>query len=172
MYNDYGSFESGLLQAWPEANQDKLKAYYGWYQLARKQDKLVLGRTAHLELVKQKYGIAGQDGILLIGIEGWDPIVNDSWIMGGIHSTIPFYLMSVLSYNTVYNKKEASNPDPTRVMYVTTREVAGLNLFGYSRIQCTSDGQEYACIETDAARNATFRDYRIHAEAVALAAKS
>ena len=172
MYNDYGSFESGLLQAWPEADKGKLEAYYEWYKRAGKQDKLVLGHGMHLELVKEKYGTADQGGTLLIGIKDWDPIVNDCWIMGGIHSTKPFYLMSVLSYNTVYNKKEASNPDPTRVMYVTTREVAGLNLFGYTRIQCTSDGQEYACIETDAACNATFRDYRIHAEAVALAAKS
>ena len=60
----------------------------------------------------------------------------------------------------------------TRVLYVTTREIGGLNLFGYMKDADTADGQLFKCQDTNAASDANFQAYRVHTQAAALAALS
>ena len=109
---------------------------------------------------------------MLIGVKTWDILVNDSWILGGIHAQLPFLLKTVLTCNTVYNVDQKDNPDQTRVMYVTTREIAGLNLFGYRKNADNAEGQLFLCEDKNAADDANFQSYRIHTQAVAAAALS
>jgi hypothetical protein len=174
MFNDFGAFHASLQQAWPEKNvpQEKAKAYYEWYQKARLQKQIVLGREKDLEGLKALYGVAEKNGSMLIGVTNWGILVNDSRILGGIHGQMPFLLKTVLAYSTVYNVAQKDNPDQTRVMYVTTREIAGLNLFGYRRNADNADGQLFLCEDKNAATNANFQSYRIHTQAVAAAALS
>ena len=184
MYDSFPEFDAALKQAWPEAMSappDKIKGYYMWYTLARAQDKIVIGRQEHLEEVKKKYGVAGGGGAMLIDVKGWDIITNDSWIIGGIHALNPFYLRTVLTLtpsqaagtSPVYNEKEQNNPDPTRVMFATTREVSALNIFGYvMKDPNAPDGQKFECMEPNLARNASFKTYRVHTVAIGNAAHS
>lgn len=174
-YNSYPEFAAGLVQAWPEAQtaDDTLKSYYEWYKLARAQNRIVLGREHDLNQFVAAYGRAGTGGAMLIGVKSWDIIVNDCWMMGGINAQIPFFLKTVLDYNAVYNTAQKANADPTRALFVTTREVAGLNLFGYSMTDpAAPDGQKFDCVQPSLAANATFKAYRQHTQAVALAARS
>lgn len=184
MYDTFAEFDAGLKQAWPElqsASPDKIKGYYMWYTLARAQDKIVIGRQEHLEQVKRRYGVAAQGGAMLIDVKGWDIITNDSWILGGIHALNPFYLRTVLTFaasdtagtSPVYNDKEKDNPDPTRIMFATSREVSALNLFGYIMKDPNSpDGMKFECMEMGLARNANFKTYRTHTVTIGNAARS
>jgi len=174
MFNDFGAFQASLQQAWPEKNvaQEKAKTYYEWYQKAKSQKQIVLGREKDLEGLKEKYGLAEKNGSMLIGVTSWDILVNDSWILGGIHAQLPFLLKTVLTYNSVYNLDQKDNPDQTRVMFVTTREIAGLNLFGYRKNTDSADGQLFLCEDKSAASDANFQSYRMHTQAVAAAALS
>jgi hypothetical protein len=174
MFNDFGAFHASLQQAWPEKNvpQEKAKTYYEWYQKARSQTEIVLGREKDLESLKKQYGVAEEGGSMLIGVTNWDILVNDSWILGGIHKQLPFLLKTVLTFASVYNVEQKDNPDQTRVMYVTTREIAGLNLFGYRKNKQDADGQLFLCEEKNTASDANFKSYRIHTQAVAAAALS
>ena len=56
MFNDFGAFQASLQQAWPEKNvaQEKAKTYYEWYQKAKSQKQIVLGREKDLEGLKEK----------------------------------------------------------------------------------------------------------------------
>ena len=92
MFNDFGAFHASLQQAWPEKNvpQEKAKVYYEWYQKAKAQKQIVLGREKDLESLKEKYGLAEKNGSMLIGVKNWDILVNDSWILGGFTCSCPF----------------------------------------------------------------------------------
>jgi len=174
MFNDFAAFYASFQHAWPEKNVDQAQAnaYYGWYLNARSQNKIVLGREKDLQTLKDEYGLAEEGGSMLIGVKTWDIVVNDSWILGGIHKQLPFLLKTVLTFDSVYNVGEKNNPDRTRVMYVTTREIAGLNLFGYRKDKEDAEGQHFLCTEKNAASNANFESYRMHTKAVGAAALS
>jgi hypothetical protein len=175
MFNDFAAFYASFQHAWPEKNVDQAQAnaYYGWYLNARSQNKIVLGREKDLQSLKDEYGLAEEGGRMLIGVTNWDIWVNDSWILGGIHKQLPFLLKTVLTFDSVYNKKkEDYKTDKTRVMYVTTREIAGPNLFGYKKDKEDADGQLFLCEEKNAASDANFESYRMHTQAVAAAALS
>jgi len=81
----------------------------------------------------------------------WSIWLNDSFILGGIHSHRPFCLVSEIS----------SHGDATAkfVFNVTQRELIGLVRFGYSKSEPTPLGTEYKCTKTLAADGATFRAY-------------
>ena len=192
MFNDFGAFYASLKQGWKAAKkatkedakpgteppdegltQEKAKTYYEWYQKARSQKEIVLGREKDLESLKKQYGVAEEGGSMLIGVNGWDIWVNDSWIMGGIHSQLPFLLKTVLTFASVYNtKKEDYETNKARVLFVTTREIAGLNLFGYRKNKDDADGQLFLCEEKGSASGADFLSYFEHTRAVVLAALS
>jgi hypothetical protein len=174
MFDSFGAFNASLQQAWSDAKipQEKAQLYYEWYKFARQQSQIVIGHSDDLVKLKARYGVAGAGGSMLIGAQTWDIIVNDSWIMGGVHAQVPFLLKTVLDFNNVYKPEQRNNPDQTRVLWATTREIAGLNLFGYQKKSESADGQLFECVQKPAANNANFQDYRIHTQAVAAAALS
>jgi len=173
MFNHLGAFQASLQQAWPEKDLTRTApTYYEWYQKARSQKEIVLGREKDLESLKKQYGVAEEGGSMLIGVKTWDILVNDSWILGGIHAQLPFLLKTVLTFASVYNVEQKNNPDQTRVMYVTTREIAGLNLFGYKKDKEDAEGQHFLCTDKNSASDANFESYRMHTQAVGAAALS
>jgi hypothetical protein len=172
MFNDFGTFYAYLTVAWQNVPQEKATGYYKWYQKALSQKQIVLGREKDLETVKKEYGLAEEGGQMLIGVKTWDILVNDSWILGGIHAQLPFLLKTVLTFDSVYNVEQKNNLDQTRVMYVTTREIAGLNLFGYKKDKEDAEGQHFLCTDKNAASDANFESYRMHTQAVGAAALS
>jgi hypothetical protein len=81
----------------------------------------------------------------------WSIWLNDSFILGGIHSHRSFCLVSQIS----------SHGDPAAkfVFNVTQRELIGLVRFGYSKSAPTPLGTEYKCTKELAADGATFKAY-------------
>src|ERR1700761_4111947 len=120
MFNDFAAFHASLQQAWPEKSvpHEKARTHYEWYQKALSQKQIVLGREKDLQSLIEQYGLAEKNGSMLIGVTNWDILVNDSWILGGIHAQLPFLLKTVLTFDSVYNLSQKDNPDQTRVMYV------------------------------------------------------
>ena len=178
-YNTLADFDAALRAGWPEQAfpAEDVRMYFEWYKLAKAQERIVLGREKDLQQVISKYGRAGTGGAMLIGVKTWNIWVNDSWILGGIHAHIPFYLFAETAknwtYDAVYNEAQAANADPTRVLFVTTREITGLNLSGYQMTDAAHpDGKKFDCTQPVLADNASFKEYREHARAVGMAARS
>jgi hypothetical protein len=81
----------------------------------------------------------------------WSTALNDSWLMGGIHAGVDFYVASPRTAQNII--------DPQFGATVTGRELFGLTLFGYSIHANTSLGEVYVCTDATKARNATFTAY-------------
>ncbi len=61
--------------------------------------------------------------ILLMGSALWNLTVNDCWVLGAVHSQLPFYPASTVSKANIFDDKY--------VLSITGRELFGLALFGY-----------------------------------------
>lgn len=85
----------------------------------------------------------------------WTVLVNDAWLLGGIHSHTPFYLASPRTPETIYDVANAR-------MTVTARELTGLKSFGYSIRRRNGLGEVAVCVNTGLADVADFRTYRQH----------
>jgi hypothetical protein len=168
-YENFGAFETGIKGVLkPDFQKNDLKTYWEWYRVARAQQEIILGREQDIRPLVQKYGYAQAGGSILAGAKTWDIYVNDCWILGGIHSHAVFYLATVMNFNSVYNLDQTKNSDSTRILYVTTREITGLNLFGYSRTaEKNPKGQKFECTQPNVATNASFMEYYQHVQAVA-----
>lgn len=179
-YETFPQFKGGIQDAGfkgPDAQCDILFAYYTH---ARRQASLTLGRLDDLKPLADRYGTAfeGGSGQLLMTPQGyndemskkqgqkWSIWLNDSFILGGIHSHITFYLRSnpdALDY---------VDPKNQHVFNVTQRELIGLTTFGYSRGTGTDPkGLAYTCTSTQLADAATFKAYADQVQALASAAK-
>ena len=81
----------------------------------------------------------------------WSIPLNDSWLMGGIHAQLPFYLASPRTKQNIV--------DPTFGVTVTGRELIGLMEFGYGLNPNTRLGEVFECDEPAKAVAATFVAY-------------
>jgi hypothetical protein len=82
----------------------------------------------------------------------WSIPLNDSWLLGGVHAALPFYLAS---------PRTASNlNDPTHGMTVTARELIGLKTFGYQMNPNTRLGEVFECADPHRAATATLQQYQ------------
>jgi hypothetical protein len=81
----------------------------------------------------------------------WSIPLNDSWLMGGIHARLPFYLASP--------RTKANIVDPAYGFTVTGRELIGLTTFGYQVNPNTRLGEVFECKVPGKAMNATFVQY-------------
>jgi len=94
----------------------------------------------------------------------WSIWLNDAFILGGIHSHVPFSLVSDVSDYGDAKSDFAFN--------VTQRELIGLITFGYSRGEPTASGTGYKCTNTPLADGATFRAYVAQMDLYSAAVKS
>jgi hypothetical protein len=95
----------------------------------------VIGRVTHLTgagLYKQVADVSGLRGTLfdpgaqgnLLQMDKWARVVNDSWILGGVHRAATFRLTSPRSLENLWNFSGG-------YASVTAREILGLLHFGY-----------------------------------------
>lgn len=95
---------------------------------------LVIGRVQHLntaDLYNKVSEIIGQETLFdgkakgnLLKMDKWACVVNDSWILGGIHRRAKFRLASSLVLENLWNSSGG-------YLVVTAREILGLLHFGY-----------------------------------------
>jgi hypothetical protein len=64
--------------------------------------------------------------ILLMGDTNWNLTINDTWLLGAVHSYLPFYPASAVSRANIFEDKH--------VLSITGRELLGLAVFGYRQV--------------------------------------
>jgi hypothetical protein len=97
---------------------------------------------------------AGDGSILMMGGGKWNFTVNDAWLLGGVHSRLPFYAASVISKDNMLDKKYC--------LSITGRELLGLALFGYKQVHNHKAlGVAYICSDAAKASAATLVDYQV-----------
>src|SRR5262245_39744458 len=87
----------------------------------------------------------------------WCLVLNDCWLVGGVHRQAPFQLMSMPKWQNVWA------PD-YQGFVVTARELIGLKVFGYEReVGPGARGQYagYACRNDGTALAASLEDYHL-----------
>jgi hypothetical protein len=169
-YASLVEYKAGLLAAgFPkDAPFARIEILYAYYQHARGQKALIIGRLADTQALVDVHGTAFEGGraALLLTPKGynetmtkiqgkkWSIWLNDSFILGGIHSHADFYLVS--------NADALDHLDPgaEHVFTVTQRELIGLITFGYSQGQKDHpNGLQYKCTNARLADAATFKSY-------------
>lgn len=87
----------------------------------------------------------------VLNTNAWTPVLNDSWILGGVHANLPFYLASP--------REEATFASRQHRLSVTARELVGLTNFGYEVVQQDKLGEVMVCKDEKAAKKASFAAY-------------
>ena len=108
------------------------------YQNAQAPDnaRLVAGRLEHLG--DEQIRILGRTnatstGSVLRTETRWSIILNDSWILGGVHGHVNFELVSPVQGN-VMEQSYTADLSADRKFTVTGRELIGLKTFGYHQV--------------------------------------
>jgi len=88
-------------------------------------------------------------------LDKWAPVVNDSWVLGGVHRRADFELVSVRTLENLWHfgKTEAES-----FHVVTAREILGLLNFGYS-VKQQADNVKLVCTDASKADAATIQVY-------------
>jgi hypothetical protein len=87
-------------------------------------------------------------------MDKWAPIMNDTWILGGVHRFADFVLYSPRSFENLWENS------PKRVgMVVTARELCGLTAFGYVRKTVRGAEVRYVCENRGKAQGADLLKY-------------
>ncbi len=99
-------------------------------------NRLVAGRLEHLG--DEQIRILGKTnasstGSILRTETRWSIILNDSWILGGVHGRVNFELVSPVQGN-VMDQSYTTNLSADRKFTVTGRELIGLKTFGYQQV--------------------------------------
>lgn len=84
-------------------------------------------------------------------LDKWAPVVNDCWVLGGVHRRADFELVSVRTLKNLWDFKG-------KYHVVTAREVLGLLHFGYSMKQGPAS-LWFVCTDVAKANAATVEDY-------------
>lgn len=105
---------------------------------------------------KENFGYINDvdDGsILMMGGDKWNFTVNDSWLLAGVHSYLPFYSASVIARGNIY--------DNEYFLTITGRELLGLACYGYQQVHGhDSLGVAYQCTNRAKADSGTLVDYQ------------
>ena len=139
-------------------------AEYCWlaYSKAFSGDSdLIIGRVQHLEAagLYAKVGeITGNETLFndktrgnLLKLDKWARVVNDSWIIGGVHRMGRYRLASPRIMENLWNRVDGFH-------VVTAREIIGLLHFGYEHQQ-VGPWQVMVCKGKDAAATASLIKY-------------
>lgn len=84
-------------------------------------------------------------------LDKWAPVVNDCWVLGGVHRRADFELISVRTLKNLWDFKGNYH-------IVTAREVLGLLHFGYSMKQGPAS-LWFVCTDVAKANAATLEEY-------------
>jgi hypothetical protein len=104
----------------------------------------------------KNFGVVNNEhagSILLMGSDNWNFTVNDCWLLGAVHSHLPFYPASSVSEANIFDDKH--------VLSITGRELYGLALFGYRQeIGHPSIGSVFEIQNPGKATGATLKAYQ------------
>ncbi|EPJ95534.1 hypothetical protein [Pseudomonas sp. CFII68] len=182
----YKSLSASDKADYYKSSQKAYAGYYGWelYQNAYKNalNALVLGELATLRkeggedlftnfgttsytpdshskkfFTGQKPEASQQTGSIL-SEQYWWPLMNDCWLLGGVHRLCVFYL----AYKKALNKNFLWS-DAAKRPTILGRELIALEAFGYKRISHPYEadlGFMFGVVNGDAALNATFEGIR------------
>jgi hypothetical protein len=87
----------------------------------------------------------------ILAAGGWDLVVNDTWVLAGVHGLLPFYCASLMN--------AANLLDDTYGVTITGREVLGLLTFGYKFLCHDKLGHLFEVKDKALASAATFEKY-------------
>ena len=82
--------------------------------------------------------------------KGWNFLMNDSWILGGVHGQVEFHLAS---------PRVADNIHSGGFLTVTGRELTGLRAFGYMITKMINGTEIAHCVDETKAESATLSGY-------------
>lgn len=99
--------------------------------------------------------LAGTHGSAL-EMDKWAPVLNDAWILGGVHRLADFVLHSPRSFENLWE-----NSSYRVGMVVTARELAGLVAFGYVRTTVPGAEVRYVCKDSGKAQAADLLNYDV-----------
>lgn len=91
----------------------------------------------------------------------WSVLMNDAWVLGGIHSHTPFYLASPRTQANI-DLRQGGDPGTWRFddLTVTGRELLGLLTFGYEIVRANPTlGEAGRVLNAGLANGATFDAY-------------
>ncbi|MFH0242839.1 hypothetical protein ACGRHY_10435 [Streptomyces sp. HK10] len=86
--------------------------------------------------------VPGVDQGAILHTRNWSILVNDSWLLGGVHSGVPFYLASERRQENLYLAPK---------LKVFGRELANLRSFGYQIVMGVQEATGEATVLPDAA---------------------
>lgn len=84
-------------------------------------------------------------------LDKWAPVVNDCWVLGGVHRYADFELVSVPKLQNLWDFNQGFH-------VVTAREMLGLLEFGYS-VKQQSNGVKLVCTDQAKAHLASIQAY-------------
>lgn len=84
-------------------------------------------------------------------LDKWAPVINDCWILGGVHRRADFELVSIRTLKNLWDFDKGFH-------VVTAREILGLLNFGYSLKQ-QPDVLKFVCTDPGKAQAATIQAY-------------
>ncbi|WP_447873192.1 hypothetical protein [Serratia fonticola] len=89
----------------------------------------------------------------ILMMDKWAAILNDAWVLGGVHRHADFHLMSLLAPENLWNYQFGYH-------IVTAREILGLQKFGYQRV-VIGNKVIFKCKSISSADNADLRSYSL-----------
>jgi hypothetical protein len=122
----------------------------------------LIGRTGDLWIAQHlsRAGISVQDQQTLWDphtrgniqvLDKWAPVVNDCWVLGGVHRRADFELVSVRTLKNRWDFDKGFH-------VVTAREILGLLNFGYS-VKQRPNTVKLVCSDSGKAQSATIQAY-------------
>jgi hypothetical protein len=84
-------------------------------------------------------------------LDKWAPVINDCWVLGGVHRNADFILVSVRTLKNLWDFDHGFH-------VVTAREILGLLHFGYE-VKQQSEGVRLTCTNRSKAQLATIQAY-------------
>lgn len=167
MYNTRDQFENDILQT-PALYDDhtlaSIEVAWNVYQAAANTNlnMLLLGRWVQPStpqqpgidlLAQQNFHVMDEvfTGGSIMNSANWTLLVNDAWVLGGIHAHTEFQLASPRTGDNIYDAGQHR-------LTVTGREIVALVSYGYT-INRLPLGEVALCSDPQRADIATFADY-------------
>ncbi|MGK0707033.1 hypothetical protein ACSFCW_27030 [Yokenella regensburgei] len=121
--------------------------------IGRSGDLWIKSVLAQFNLKKDEYLWKENATGNILMMDKWAPILNDAWVLGGVHRHADFHLMSILAPENLWNYQSGYH-------IVTAREIIGLQNFGYQRV-LIGNKIIFKCKDISSADNANLRSYSL-----------
>lgn len=171
MYNTRTAFEEAVFSCNPPYSDEELSSIEVAWRVYRnntmksKFDFLVIGRlvadstpnTPGIDAsVRRNLYVMDETffGAPIIDTSNWTLLVNDAWLLGGIHNFAQFQLASFITMGNIYKTLGGFGNQLT----VTGRELVGLKTFGYTKRELLI-GSVLVCTDLNRAKSANFNEY-------------